>query len=117
MHNRFGFLASVVTVCLATGSLVAPCSAASEKARTADVTAVSKDTYRTGWDPDEPGLAPGQVSSSDFGQRFSTAVDGQVYAQPLVVGNTVVVATENNKVYGLDSATGVVIWTKSLGAA
>ncbi|MFF4590287.1 PQQ-binding-like beta-propeller repeat protein [Streptomyces sp. NPDC001388] len=117
MHNRFGFLASVVTVCLATGSLVAPCSAASEKARTADVTTVSEDTYRTGWDPDEPGLAPGQVSSSDFGQRFSTPVDGQVYAQPLVVGKTVVVATENNKVYGLDSATGAVVWTKSLGAA
>ncbi|MGW5664935.1 choice-of-anchor D domain-containing protein [Streptomyces sp. NPDC003758] len=56
------------------------------------------------------------MSSSDFGQQFSTAVDGQVYAQPLVVGKTVVAATENNKVYGLDSATGKINWTVNLGA-
>ncbi|WP_416977681.1 PQQ-binding-like beta-propeller repeat protein [Streptomyces sp. T028] len=109
--------ASLVTAGLTAGGLTAPSLAAPEGTRPADVTTVSTDTYRTGWDSDEPGLAPDQVSSSDFGQRFSTAVDGQVYAQPLVVGKTVVVATENNKVYGLDSATGAVVWTRSLGAA
>ncbi|TKA13312.1 beta strand repeat-containing protein [Actinacidiphila oryziradicis] len=82
----------------------------------ADVTTVSQDTYRTGWDQNEPGLAPAQVSSSDFGQQFSTAVDGQVYAQPVVVGNTVVVATETNHVYGLDPATGAIKWTNTYGA-
>lgn len=117
MRYRFGLMASLMTAGLATGGLTAPSLAAPENTRAADVTTVSTDTYRTGWDPNEPGLAPDQVSSSDFGQRFSTAVDGQVYAQPLVVGKTVIVATENNKVYGLDSATGAVTWTKSLGAA
>ncbi|WP_159083277.1 PQQ-binding-like beta-propeller repeat protein [Streptomyces sp. P3] len=117
MRNRFGLTVSLMAVCLATGSLTAPSLAAPVNTRAADVTTVSTDSYRTGWDSDEPGLAPDQVSSSDFGQRFSTAVDGQVYAQPLVVGKTVVVATENNKVYGLDSATGAAIWTRSLGAA
>ncbi|MFH8733531.1 MULTISPECIES: choice-of-anchor D domain-containing protein [unclassified Streptomyces] len=83
--------------------------------RRADVSTVSFDNLRTGWDRNEPGLAPSQVSSSDFGQQFSTAVDGQVYAQPLVAGKTVVAATENAKVYGLDSATGKVNWTKDVG--
>ncbi|MFF8602437.1 choice-of-anchor D domain-containing protein [Streptomyces sp. NPDC015232] len=82
----------------------------------ADQTTISHDTFRTGWDRDEPGLAPDQVSSSDFGQQFSTTVDGQVYAQPVVVGSTVVVATENNKVYGLDAASGKINWTRSTGA-
>ncbi|WP_165845663.1 choice-of-anchor D domain-containing protein [Streptacidiphilus pinicola] len=55
------------------------------------------------------------MTSSRFGLQFSTAVDGQVYAQPLVVGSTVVTATENAKVYGIDAATGAVHWSKTLG--
>lgn len=82
----------------------------------ADETTISGDTLRTGWDSNEPGLAPAQVSSSDFGQQFSTTVDGQVYAQPLVIGKTVVAATEKAKVYGLDSASGKINWTADLGA-
>ncbi|WP_426404766.1 choice-of-anchor D domain-containing protein [Streptomyces sp. R-07] len=82
----------------------------------ADQTTISHDDLRTGWDRDEPGLAPEQVSSPDFGQQFSTTVDGQVYAQPLVVGRTLVAATENNKVYGIDAATGAIGWTKDFGA-
>src|SRR5262245_47139498 len=94
-----GFLSTLLTACLlpmASGAL--PLLSASPAH--ADVTTVSTDTARTGWDSNEPGLAPSQVSSSDFGQQFSTAVDGQVYAQPLVAGKTVVAATENNKAYG-----------------
>lgn len=82
----------------------------------ADVTTVSSDTYRTGWDQNEPGLTPAQVSSSDFGQQFSTAVDGQVYAQPVIIGSTVVVATETNHVYGIDATSGAVKWTDTYGA-
>ncbi|WP_370099181.1 choice-of-anchor D domain-containing protein [Streptacidiphilus sp. MAP12-20] len=76
---------------------------------------MSQDTLRTGWDPHEPGLTPAQVSSSSFGQQFSTAVDGQVYAQPLVIGSTLIAATENDKVYGIDAATGAIRWTRTLG--
>lgn len=79
-----------------------------------DVTA-SLDNLRTGWDPSEPGLSPATVSGGSFGQIFSTAVNGQVYAQPLVVGSTVIVATENDWVYGLNAATGAVEWSDSLG--
>lgn len=105
----------MLTVCLLIAALGTLPALAAAPAR-ADATTVSVDTLRTGWDQNEPGLAPAQVSSSDFGQQFSTTVDGQVYAQPLVAGKTVIAATENNKVYGLDSANGKINWTVNLGA-
>lgn len=83
-------------------------------ARADDVTA-SQDLLRTGWDRHEPKLSPSVVSGGSFGQVFSTAVSGQVYAQPLVIGSTVIVATENDWVYGLNAATGAVKWQVSLG--
>jgi hypothetical protein len=76
---------------------------------------VSQDNKRTNWDPSEPALTPAAVSGGSFGQIFSTAVNGQVYAQPLVIGNTLVVATENDWMYGINATTGAVIWKTSLG--
>src|SRR5258708_3488778 len=75
------------------------------------------DELRTSWYSDEAGLTPSVVSSSNFGQLFSTAVNGQVYAQPLVSQGTLFVATENNFVYGLDPQTGAINWSRSLGSA
>ncbi|GGN86709.1 hypothetical protein GCM10011579_078800 [Streptomyces albiflavescens] len=108
-------LLALLTGCLllGTGGTLPALAAAPLRA---DQSTISVDSFRTGWDQNEPGLAPSQVSSSDFGQQFSTAVDGQVYAQPLVAGKTVIAATENAKVYGLDSASGKINWTKNLGA-
>ncbi|MDG6101533.1 choice-of-anchor D domain-containing protein [Dactylosporangium aurantiacum] len=83
----------------------------------AGATTISVDNLRTGWDADEPGLAPSAVSASDFGQLFSTAVDGQVYAQPIVAAGTLVAVTENNHVYGMNPATGAVTWHRSVGPA
>jgi hypothetical protein len=100
----------------ATGIAVARSSAATVRAD--DVTA-SLNNLRTGWDPDEPGLAPvsdgGPVGSADFGQLFNTHLNGQIYAQPLVIGKVLVVATETNHVYGLNAVTGAVMWSRSLG--
>jgi hypothetical protein len=59
----------------------------------ADETTASQDLLRTGWDQNEPGLSPGTVGGTGFGQLFSTAVNGQVYGQPLVVGQSVIVGT------------------------
>jgi len=78
-----------------------------------DVDTVSEDNLRTGWDPGETAMTAADVAS--FTQLFVTPVDGQVYAEPLVVGSTVIVATENDFVYGLNAATGAVEWTTSLG--
>ena len=81
----------------------------------ADVSTVSMDSSRTAWDQNEAGLAPASVGSSDFGQIFKTQLDGQIYAQPIIAAGTVVVATENDKVYGLDATTGAVNWTRDVG--
>jgi polyvinyl alcohol dehydrogenase (cytochrome) len=60
--------------------------------------------------------------SSDFGSSApavawtSPTLDGQLYAQPLIVGSQVIEATENNTVYSLSAATGYVQWSTHLGA-
>jgi iron transport multicopper oxidase len=68
------------------------------------------DDLRDGWYPEEQSLTPQLVSSGEFGQLWSDAVEGQVYAQPLVANGVLLVATENNKVYGLNPATGATLW-------
>ena len=42
-------------------------------------------------------------------------LDGAVYGQPLLVGDTVIAATENDSLYALDQATGRVIWRRHVG--
>jgi hypothetical protein len=72
------------------------------------------DDLRTGWYPSEPSITPELVSGGTFGQMWSSPVAGQVYAQPLLENGTLVVATESNKVYGLNPATGALKWSKPL---
>lgn len=74
----------------------------------------SGDNLRTGWYPNEPSLTPQLVGGGTFGQLWSTPVEGQVYAQPLLADETVFVATEANKVYGLDPSSGSLKWGKPL---
>jgi outer membrane protein assembly factor BamB len=45
----------------------------------------------------------------------SDSLDGDIYAEPLIVGEKVLVATEQNSVYSLDIQTGKVLWQVSLG--
>jgi Abnormal spindle-like microcephaly-assoc'd, ASPM-SPD-2-Hydin/PQQ-like domain len=95
------------------------------QAQPADEDTASQNLLRDDWDPSEPGLSPATLQGGQFGQLFATHVDGQVYAQPLVVddpgtattapGSSVIVATENNTVYSIDGTTGQVIWSNHLG--
>ena len=41
------------------------------------------------------------VTGGNFGEIFDAQLNGQVYAQPLVSGNTVLAVTENDNAYGL----------------
>jgi Abnormal spindle-like microcephaly-assoc'd, ASPM-SPD-2-Hydin/PQQ-like domain len=75
----------------------------------------SGNNLRNGWDPNEPTLTPAAVSGGTFGQLFKTALKGQIYAQPLVIGSTVIVATEQDWVYGLNATTGAILWSDQLG--
>ena len=81
----------------------------------ADNTTMDYTALRNGWDANEPSLSPGQVSSGHFGQVFNTTLQGQIYGQPLIAGNTVIVATQDDFVYGTDATTGAIQWQRSVG--
>ena len=72
------------------------------------------DNLRDGWYPEQSTLTPQLVSGGTFGQLWSANVEGQVYAQPLLASGEVLVATENNRVYALDPATGAQKWASTL---
>lgn len=68
------------------------------------------DDAHTGYDPSLPqatGAMAGWVSG---------ALDGQVYASPLVDNGLVYAATLNNTVYALNQSTSAVVWSRNLGA-
>jgi len=46
---------------------------------------------------------------------WNTGLDGAVYAEPLVVGGHVLVATEGNTIYSLDARTGRIEWQTNIG--
>ena len=83
------------------------------QARASGITNSSED-LRTGWYPNEGSITPGLVTGGTFGKEWEAHVQGQVYAQPLLDGSTLLVATEKNKVYGLDPATGHEQWSTTL---
>jgi hypothetical protein len=64
-------------------------------ARADDVTA-SQNLLRDAWDPNEPDLSPASVESFSSAPRWTATIDGSVYAQPLVLGSIVIVATESD---------------------
>ena len=55
------------------------------------------------------------VTSAHAKWAGPTGVDGQVYAEPLVCGDAVFVATENDSVYAINATTGGVLWRTHLG--
>ena len=91
-----------------------PGSAASH-ARADDLT-VGQNPMRTSWDSSESSASIGPSVVPGFAQRFSDTVSGGVFAQPLVLGSTVYVATENDQVYAFNAGTGAQIWHTSLGS-
>jgi hypothetical protein len=81
------------------------------------------DNFRTGQNIQETILTPGNVNTSQFSKLFTSAVDGQIYAQPLYVSNlniaggvhnVVFVATEEDSVYAFDADTGSRLWHASM---
>src|SRR2546423_8670989 len=109
---RLGLVAIVLLVPLLSATVILGVTLRPTKAA---VTTIGKDGQRTGWYPDQASLTPSLVSGGTFGQSFSTPIDGQVYAQPLVSSGTLLVATETNNIYGLDPVTGAQKWTRNLG--
>jgi outer membrane protein assembly factor BamB len=73
-----------------------------------DWTMYHADLARTGY---VAGAPDPQRLSSLWKQRL----DGAVYAEPLVVGGRVIVATEHDTLYALDARTGHVRWNTNVG--
>jgi len=73
-----------------------------------DWTTYHGDNARTGYQQ----VANFTSVTSDWN---STTLDGAVYAEPLVHGGDVFVATENNSVYALNAQNGSVVWRTNLG--
>jgi outer membrane protein assembly factor BamB len=72
-------------------------------------TTYHKDSVRSGYEQ------AGNITNVAAGWRL-TGLDGSVYAEPLVLGDAVFVATENNSVYSIDTEDGTVDWRTNLGA-
>lgn len=104
------------------------CCAISATGFATEVLTHHNDVSRTGAALDETILSPKTLQSQGFGRLFSLVVDGQIYAQPLVVTglaipgkggrNVVFVATMRNMVYAFDAEGGdaLPLWQTSLGS-
>lgn len=57
------------------------------------------DKFRSGVNFQELALSPATVNKNTFGKIFSRSVDGQVYAQPLVVTNLTIAGSKHNVIY------------------
>ena len=97
------------------------CSALSQAQ--VSVTTFHNDNSQTGQNTQETILTPANVNAATFGKKFSVALDGAVYAQPLVLANVAIgggthdvayAATEHDSVYAIGGDTGKVYWQKSL---
>jgi hypothetical protein len=92
-----------------------------------DVTTYHYDLNRTGWNPTETDLTVSSVSSGTFGLLQTLDVDGNVFAQPLLVSGFVmpdgsthdvlVIATGHNSVYAYDAQSYALLWHVNLGRA
>jgi len=98
-----------------------------------DVLTQHNDNTRTGANLNEKTLTVAHINNADFGKLAYRLVDGDIYAQPLVVTNAkagnnaaktmAIVATENNSVYAFDAedtnqnSTTAQIWQRNLGPA
>ncbi|HKV30291.1 MAG TPA: PQQ-binding-like beta-propeller repeat protein [Candidatus Dormibacteraeota bacterium] len=101
LATRFGLGLAIATLVLAV-----------QVPALADWPTYHNDAARTGYDPTAPAL-----SNSVNQQWARTGLDADVYAEPLVYGTMVLVATEANTVYALDAATGNILWSKNYGIA
>ena len=61
-------------------------------------------------DAQRTGLTAATPAFTGFSAGWKAGLDGAVYGQPIVLGTTVVAATEGGSLYGLSLSTGAVLW-------
>src|SRR5437588_4178248 len=77
--------------------------------RSSDWTTYHRDNKRTGYIASTP-------DAHSLTRTWRRQLDGAVYAEPLVVGKHVIVATEGDSLYALDPTTGGVQWHTNVGS-
>lgn len=106
------------------GNSAVPSTSASSSVTTSQTAAVPSsapfvrsDTEWTTYmgDPARSGVGPSTPVAASPHRTWTAPVDGDVYAEPLVTGGSVIVATEQDSVYSLDAATGAIRWRAHLG--
>ena len=97
-----------------------------------NITQYHVDTQSTGANLTETQLTSSNVNAADFGQLYNTTLDGQVYAEPLVVTNVTIttgpnttagaagtydsvvfVATQHDSLYAINAANGAILWHRT----
>src|SRR2546425_1229566 len=73
-----------------------------------DWTTYHRNNLRTGYIASTP-------DAHSLTRTWRRQLDGSVYAEPLVVGKHVIVATEGDSLYALDPNTGSVLWHTNVG--
>lgn len=87
-----------------------------------DVATYHVNDLRTGWNKYEYTLTQANVGSEQFTQLMNLPVDGDVYAEPLVLNGEMIdgvthdvllVATENDSLYAFDAESGALLWSRN----
>ena len=96
-----------------------------------NITQYHVDSQSTGANLTETQLTSSNVNAADFGQLYNTPLDGQVYAEPLVLTNVTItagpntvgtpgtypsvvfVATQHDSLYAIDAASGAILWQRT----
>ncbi len=65
--------------------------------------------------PARTGFVAGTRDPASLTSLWTSTLDGAVYAEPLVVGGSVLVATEHDSIYALDERNGHVQWRLTVG--
>lgn len=102
---RLGLLALLLLIIM---GAPLPSSAASAQPSSANWTMYHANPARTGY-------VAGMPNPTSLTSLWKTALNGAVYAEPLVVNGEVLVATENDTLYALNATTGRVQWHVSVG--
>ena len=88
---------------------------APETPSTSPATGTSTDWYQYHANAARTGDVSGLPLAGRLRLAWSRPLGGAVTGQPLVIGSTVIAATEQDEVYGLSRATGAVLWHTKVG--
>src|SRR4051812_2906006 len=120
----------VAMLALATG-LIAACGASGSSTGSSPITetaatdsspvvfppakaSVARNWTTFGGSSSRAGIVPGAPAHPRLRRRFAKALDGQVYAQPLIANGRIYVATENNTIYAFSTG-GRKVWQRHIG--